>query len=205
MSTLRITRTSPVAVQRASSIQVQRPTVAASQPRRRLSTPLLGVIGLVAIQVVALILSANISQGAYQLAALKKENRDLTTQSEILAAEVDSLSSQQNLSDAAHALGMVANTNPVFLRLQDQSVIGKPKAAFRGGDQISSNLVPNSVLTAKTNVSAIKAKTTTAAKTKMPVASASSATSSQNGNVVTAVSPRSPIASSGSIQSSPTH
>ncbi|MEY4390996.1 MAG: hypothetical protein RLZZ400_739 [Actinomycetota bacterium] len=206
MSTIRIVGNTVRSVSRPAVAPA--PRVAAA-PRKRLSTPVLALVGVVAVQIVGLVLSATISQGAYQLAALKQQNRDLNTQSEILAAEVDSLSSQQNLSDAAHALGMVSNTNPVFLRLQDQKVIGKPKAAFTGSDQISSNLVPNSTLIAKTDVAAIlstaKAEAAAAAASAKKPVSNGVVASPRMGNVATSVSGNAQISSLGSIQSSPTH
>ncbi|MFM5903734.1 MAG: hypothetical protein ACKOOD_01455 [Microbacteriaceae bacterium] len=133
--------------------------VTRTQGRTRLMTPLIVVLGLVAIQILQLIIGVFISSGAYDLAQLKAYKHELGTTSEILAAEVDSLSSQQNLANAAQGLGMVANTNPVFLNVEVQKVLGQPKAAY-GGDssKVARNLVPNSMLQSTTDVAAIQAK-----------------------------------------------
>jgi hypothetical protein len=69
----------------------------------------------------------------------------LDTTSQIISEEVASLSSQQNLLNTAAKLGMVANSNPVFLKLDDQSVLGKPKPALGTASQ-SRNLVANSAM-----------------------------------------------------------
>ena len=108
------------------------------------------VIGLVAIQLVQLLLGVLTAQGAYQMAHLKAQKHDLTTQSDILSAQVYSLSSDQNLANAAQSLGMIPNSSPVFLKLATESTFGKPKAAFFDPThQVSRNLVPNSAMTTR--------------------------------------------------------
>lgn len=168
------------------------------------------VLGLVGIQLLSLFIGAFISQGAYELAQLKQERRELATTSDILAAQVDSLSSMQNLSNAAHGLGMVVNTNPVFLRLEDQKVIGKPKAAYAVDGHVSSNMVPNAMLTSKTDVSAIKAKAALAhqvalANIAAKALAAKTATKPANSNVVKPVSFKAPVSSTSDLPVSPTH
>ena len=180
---------------------------------RSMSAPMIVVLGLVGIQLLSLFIGAFISQGAYELAQLKQERRDLATTSDILAAQVDSLSSMQNLANAAHGLGMVANTNPVFLRLEDQKVIGKPKAAFAVDGHVSSNLVPNAMLTSKTDVGAIKAKAEIAHQAALAAKAAKaakastllSATKAGNSNVVKPISYKAPVSSSSDLPVSPTH
>ena len=181
--------------------------------RTRLATPLIVVLGLVAIQVLQLIIGVFTSSGAYDLAQLKAYKHDLGTTSEILSAEVDSLSSQQNLANAAEGLGMVANTNPVFLSIEGQKVYGKPTAAF-GGDssKVARNLVANSMLVSTTDVGSIKAKQAAAAaiaQAKKAAASSSAASSTQT--VIPAdVAPKQTTTaqvafSSGKLLASPTH
>lgn len=124
----------------------------------KVTVPLIVVLGLVGIQLVQLLIGVFISQGAYELAQLKAYKHELGTTSEILKAEVDSLSSQQNLANAAQGLGMVANSNPVFLSVADQKVIGKPTAAKANDSvKVARNLVPNSALVSTTDLGAIKA------------------------------------------------
>jgi hypothetical protein len=177
---------------------------------RKLSAPMIIGLGLVAIQLLSLFIGAFISQGAYQLAQLKQERRELATTSDILAAQVDSLSSMQNLANAAHGLGMVANTNPVFLRLADQKVIGKPKAAYAVDGHVSSNMVPNAMLTSKTDIGAIKAKAAIAHELALATAAAKAAAAKAsakpvNSNVVKPVSFKAPVSSSSDLPVSPTH
>jgi hypothetical protein len=112
-------------------------------------------------QIVQLFLGLTISQSAYDLKALKIEKLELTTQAQIVGQQVDSLSSQQNLANSASELGMIANANPVFLRIEDQKVFGKPKAALNSAGRVSRNtvasaaLVERSVLTGATSTALI--------------------------------------------------
>jgi hypothetical protein len=93
-----------------------------------------------------LLLHIATSSSVYELAHLQSEKRELTTTTQILGQQVDSLASQQNLANAAQKLGMISNANPVFLRLADQKVFGKPKAALTADGRVSRNLVPNSAM-----------------------------------------------------------
>jgi Na+-transporting NADH:ubiquinone oxidoreductase subunit NqrC len=101
------------------------------------------VLGLLGVAILHLLLTIATSQSVYELSDLKKEKRDLDTTSQILAEEIASLASQQNLLTMATKLGMVSNSNPVFLRLTDQKVLGNPKPAIGLSSQ-SRNLVANS-------------------------------------------------------------
>ncbi|MFM1784001.1 MAG: hypothetical protein RLZZ579_278, partial [Actinomycetota bacterium] len=84
---------------------------------------------------------------------LKSEKRDLATQVQIISEQVDSLASPQNLADAAHKLGMVANPASVMIDLESDRVFGKPKPADASNAAVSANLVANSALA---NVSEIQ-------------------------------------------------
>jgi hypothetical protein len=103
------------------------------------------VLGFVGISLLHLLLTIATSQSVYELADLKREKRELDTSSQILAEQVLSLSSNQNLYSTASRLGMVVNTNPVFLRLNDQAILGEPRPAA-GTTIQSTNLVANSVM-----------------------------------------------------------
>lgn len=104
------------------------------------------LVGFVAIQIFKLILDITVSQSAYELRNLKLEKIALTTQSEIIGQQVDSLSSQQNLANSAASLGMIANANPVFLRIEDQKVFGKPKEALATDGRVARNNIPSAAL-----------------------------------------------------------
>ena len=118
--------------------------------RTRASSPvvLILVLGFVGISLLHLLLTIATSQSVYELADLKREKRELDTTSQILAEQVLSLSSNQNLYTTASRLGMVVNTNPVFLRLNDQAILGQPRPAAGTSIQ-STNLVANSVMIAE--------------------------------------------------------
>jgi len=120
--------------------------------------------GAVAVILAGLQLSIMIQQGSYQLAGLKNQMKDLTITNQILDEQVSSLSSDQNLANAAASLGMVTNANPVYLRLSDGKVIGHPKVAGTGTDvKIGKNVVPNAALVAVTTKAALAASTKAAA------------------------------------------
>ena len=116
------------------------------------------IIGFVAICLTNLFITTLTSDGVYKVSALKKQQAHLNLNTQILGQQVSSLSSDQNLSNAAQALGMVANANPVFLDVNAQQVHGKPEAAIANpNNRVSGNLVANSVMTSKTTAKALKA------------------------------------------------
>jgi hypothetical protein len=115
--------------------------------KSRVSAPVVMILvtGFVAVSILHLLLTILTSQSVYELSDLKREKRELETTSQILSEEVSSLASNQNLLNTASRLGMVANTNPVFLRLTDQAVLGQPLPAPIASAQ-STNLVANSAM-----------------------------------------------------------
>jgi hypothetical protein len=116
------------------------------------------VIGALAIGLSNLMLNIATSQGVYELAHLKNEKKELALNTQIIGTQVASLSSDQNLADAAHALGMVSNANPVFIDVAAQKVYGKPLAAVNStAARISGNLIKNSLLTTKTTAASLQA------------------------------------------------
>jgi hypothetical protein len=161
--------------------------------------------GAIAIAIFQLLLHIATSSSVYELSHLQTEKRELTTTTQILGQQVDSLASQQNLANAAEKLGMISNANPVFLRLEDQKVFGKPKAALTADGRVSRNLVPNSAMI-RTSVIAEPSTTLAADATNNPSAGATQAASFVKVNVAngsTAVS--SVVSTSGGIPASPTH
>ena len=161
--------------------------------------------GVVAIALFQLLLHIATSSSVYELSHLQTEKRELTTSTQILGQQVDSLSSQQNLANAAEKLGMISNANPVFLRLEDQKVFGKPKAALTADGRVSRNLVPNSAMIRSSVIAdpAATAAVDTATGTQAAQAAAFVPVNSNVANGSTAV--RSVISTSGGIPASPTH
>lgn len=189
MSAIRLSSPSRSAVGRAPSLRA-----VASVKNKSKAAVLIKVvlIGFVAIQILKLFVDITVSQSAYELKNLKLEKIALTTQSEIIAQQVDSLGSQQNLANSAASLGMIANANPVFLRIEDKKVFGKPKEALNSDGRVAKNniadaaLVQHSVLTGK-----------------VPTANDGSVNNADVGRV-SGVNP--PVAfSGGTIPTSPTH
>jgi Na+-transporting NADH:ubiquinone oxidoreductase subunit NqrC len=148
-------------------------------------------IGALSIAMLNLLLHILTSTAVYELADLQHQKRELTTTTQILAEEVDSLASQQNLSNSAQKLGMIANANPVFLSIGEQKVFGKPKAALNTDGRIAANLIPNSVMTqTSTNL------TTTVASVEPAVSKDVANQKAASGQV---------ISNGGAIPASPTH
>ena len=122
----------------------------ANAPASKASTKIVSMltIGALGIAIANLLLHILTSTAVYELASLQQQARELNTTSQIIADEVDSLSSQQNLSNSAQKLGMIANANPVFLSIGKQKVYGKPTAALDTDGRVARNLIANSVMTA---------------------------------------------------------
>jgi hypothetical protein len=139
---------------RANSIQPNRPSLRStvSAPRKKLKVFGVMALGLAVIQFLSIMLSVETASGVYRISDLKTERTKLETQADIIGSKVNSLSSNQNLVNVAHALGLVSNVNPVFLRLEDGSVIGKPRRAQANQRTVSENLVPNAAMTTDTNL-----------------------------------------------------
>jgi len=84
-----------------------------------------GLLGL-------LLLNLSMQKGAFELAGLQAETARLRTAEQSLAFDIERLESTAHLDRRADALGMVPNSNPVFLDLTDGSVAGKPVPATPG-------------------------------------------------------------------------
>ena len=125
------------------------------------------IVGFVIIQILKLVLDIALSQSAYELRNLKLEKIELTTQSQIIGQQVDSLSSQQNLANSAQALGMIANANPVFLRIADQKVFGKPKSALNTDGRVAKNNIASAALIQESVLTPAVADTTPVADQKI--------------------------------------
>lgn len=119
-----------------------------------LSSGVIFIVGMVVVYLAQLALNMVLTQDAYHLAQLKVEQRNLSTQVQIIQEEVDSLASPQNLADAANRLGMVANPASVLLDVKKDRVFGEPKPADPSNTKLASaNLVANSSLGSVSEVS----------------------------------------------------
>ena len=128
------------------------------------------VTGVLAIVITQLMLSIGLSDGAYEISSLQQQQKELDRTHQVLSEQYDSLSSPQNLAAGAEALGMVANSAPVYLRLSDGAVLGSPVAA--AGPTISGGSIPNSLLASPAAAPAADAPAADAPAADAPAASA---------------------------------
>jgi hypothetical protein len=128
------------------------PTRAQRRARPRVLPAVVTIAGIGVILLAQLLLSIVLADGAYTIAELQTQQRDLERQEQALTEELEVLSSTQNLIANAENLGMIASGNPVFLDLSTGTVSGNPTAA--GGSLAGSrgNQIGNSLLTGATLV-----------------------------------------------------
>ncbi|MEZ5115587.1 MAG: hypothetical protein R2737_04885 [Candidatus Nanopelagicales bacterium] len=81
-----------------------------------------GLIGL-------LVINTSLAQGAFVVGELRQQQAALGEQEQKLAQAVEADAAPLRLQRAAKALGMVPSVTPVFLRLEDGKVLGRPEAA----------------------------------------------------------------------------
>ncbi|WP_104201316.1 hypothetical protein [Cryobacterium sp. Y29] len=128
--------------------------------RPRIFYALTAVAGMAAIIVAQLLLSVGISQGAYEISSLQSSQSELGRTAASVSEDLVRVSSPQSLAANAEGLGMVSNSNPVYLRLSDGAVLGAPASAS-GSQAGAASLVPNSLLAGSTPLSALPKATGT--------------------------------------------
>ena len=84
---------------------------------------------LVAGMVVMLLVNTQLAQGAFTISALQQQKAALDEQAATLTEQVAAAAAPDALEQAARELGMVPTDRPVFIRVPDGTVLGKPKAA----------------------------------------------------------------------------
>lgn len=114
--------------------------------RPRIVYALSAVACVGAIVIAQLLLSVGISQGAYEISALRASQVELGRTADSVSEDLIRVSSPQSLAANAEALGMVSNSTPAYLRLSDGAVLGAPTSAS-GSQAGAASLVPNSLLT----------------------------------------------------------
>lgn len=110
-------------------------TRAQRKARPRLFYAIVTVGGLFAVLIAQLLLSIVVSDGAYQIASLQQQQRELQRDEETLIEAIQVLQSPQNLAVNAVTLGMVSNSSTAYLQLSDGAVLGSAVAA-KAGDRI---------------------------------------------------------------------
>lgn len=157
------------------------------------------IFGIIVAQ---LLLSVAVSSGAYEIAGLQAQNRELDRTQQSVNQDLDRLASPQNLAANAEALGMVSNNTPVYLRLSDGAVLGSPVAASAdAGVTGGGTLVANSLLTNVPLVTVTAAAAAAAATTGAAVAGATGAAASVPAPVV----PAGPVPLSNGLPGVTTH
>ena len=168
------------------------------------------IFGVIGIVLNGLLLNVLIAQGAYEMANLKNRTQELTTTSQVIQQQVGSLASNQNLEQAAHDMGMVANSNPVFLDIQTQKIFGHPVRA-NYSNSLGNNLVANSLLSDKTDVSLLtNSKAQAASQSASNLAAAAKRNAKPSASNSLNVAAAKPLVKkvrlpSGGIPGSPTH
>ncbi len=93
----------------------------------------------------ALFINVALTQGAFQEAALTRDVRTIEAQQQAAQQTLAMLGSPGTLESRARAMGMVPAAAPVFLRLTDGKVLGKPETAQRvDASQVIDSLMPQS-------------------------------------------------------------
>lgn len=156
MSQFNLARRSSAAMASRPSLRLVGSNALAGRPAA-MTIAGIALVGVLGIAILNLLLSIASSTSVYELSKLQQEKRELTTTAQILGEQVDSLSSQQNLANAAESLGMISNANPVFLKLEGQKVFGQPQAALNTSGRAMKNMVPNSQLVKKSTAALMAA------------------------------------------------
>ena len=130
-----------------------------------------GVVGL-------LMFNTSMQQTSFKATALQDRVNVLTAKEQSLALELDALRDPQHLAVAAKELGMVAPSQPAFVRLADGRVLGNPTPATVG-DTVRVNPLPSkkpAALKRKTIIVKVPAATTPSTTAAAGTTSATSGT-----------------------------
>jgi hypothetical protein len=132
--------------QRPELVEVT-PTRAQRRARPRIAYAIVAVAALGILLLAQLGISMVLSQGAYQLNSLTAEQTTLSRTQQSLSEDLRVLDSPQNLARNAQALGMIANSTPVYLDPKTGRVYGTPTPATPDeATGNTANQVPNSLL-----------------------------------------------------------
>lgn len=101
--------------------------------RRRVVVGVTILAAFVVINLVRLLVSVSVSEGAYEINALNKTQVNLQRDAEFASEKLRVMDSPQNLANMAEKLGMISNAQPAYLRLSDSHVFGSPTGAEKTG------------------------------------------------------------------------
>ncbi len=173
-------------VPRFAEAAVERARLTVVPPRRSLGrtqaarTPFaVLVIAILAAGVVGLLMfNTSMQQTSFKATALQDRVNVLTAKEQSLALELDELRDPQHLAVSAKELGMVAPSQPAFVRLADGRVLGNPTPATVG-DTVRVNPLPSkkpAALKRKTIIVKVPAATTPGTTSAAAATSATSGT-----------------------------
>ena len=173
-------------VPRFAEAAVERARLTVVPPRRTLGrtqaarTPFaVLVIAILAAGVVGLLMfNTSMQQTSFKATALQDQVNVLTAKEQSLALELDELRDPQHLAVSAKELGMVAPSQPAFVRLADGRVLGNPTPATVG-DTVRVNPLPSkkpAALKRKTVIVKVPAATTPGTTSAKAATSATSGT-----------------------------
>ena len=173
----RVPRFAEAAVERARLTVVPPRTLGRTQAARTPFAVL--VIAILAAGVVGLLMfNTSMQQTSFTATALQDRVNVLTAKEQSLALELDALRDPQQLAVAAKDLGMVAPSQPAFVRLADGRVLGNPTPATVG-DTVRVNPLPSkkpAALKRKTIIVKVPAATTPSTTAAAGTTSATSGT-----------------------------
>ena len=87
------------------------------------------ISGIFAILGVQLLLSIQVSGGAYEISSLRAEVRASQQSQQMVSEEISALVAPDTLANLATSMGMVPDNNPAYLRLSNGAVLGDPLPA----------------------------------------------------------------------------
>ncbi|KQR64315.1 hypothetical protein [Frigoribacterium sp. Leaf172] len=163
---------SPSATPRPVEIVTSR---AQRRARPKIVYALVATASLFVLLLAQLAISIALSDGAYRISALQAQQTELTRDQQKYSEQLDVLSSPQNLANNAEELGMVRNSNPVYLDPATGAVHGQPSPADGGADG-TDNLIPNTLLDGVPLATAQKPDASATAGAKAPADQGSTST-----------------------------
>jgi len=178
----------------STSVRTLHPVSPALMRRRRpkIFFALVTVLTILIIIVAQILLSVALHSGAYEIAGLQRNVKELGRTYQSATQDLNRMTSPQNVAHSAEVLGMVGNSNPVYLRLSDSLVTGAATAAGAGGALVAQgNLVPNAMLAdvIAEREAAARAAATAAASPALTGASGSTAGNVAQGSAPAPLSP----------------
>lgn len=105
------------------------PSVPVDAPRAPFIVFVIAVLGVGLVGL--LLLNTSLQKRAFEVSSLQRTTAVLGDQQSELEQKAANLSAPEAVAARAVELGMVPNTNPVFLRLSDAKVLGIPAPALR--------------------------------------------------------------------------